>query len=370
MRILFKTLKVLASLLVVFLIVLSATIAYTSDCDTGAASGTAAAGSESSMQSVLYHCYGGPEVLELTDVDMPTPADDEVLVKVKAAGVNPLDWHYMRGSPYIMRVMSGIGAPSDSRMGVDFAGVVEQIGKNVTEFQIGDEVFGGANGAFAEYLTVRESRSIVKIPKNTSFGEAAAVPIAAVTALQALRDSGQLKSGQKVLINGASGGVGTYAVQIAKSMGAEVTGVCSTRNVELVKSLGADHIVNYKKEDFVAQSKVYDLIVDNVGNREISEYQSVLSKNGILVMVGGPKGDWIGPFKNSIGAAIARPFSDQQLNGFLASLNKKDMQVLATMLESGEIKSSIDKRFSFNDIDKAIEYSESGRARGKIVVDL
>ena len=269
----YKILSALGIIIGVLLIALFLTIGYTSGCGDR----PIADKHPQSMQAINYHCYGGPEVLELTDVAKPEIAEDEVLVKVSAAGVNPLDWHYMRGAPYVMRLMSGIGAPSDPRIGTDFAGTVEAVGAKVTRFKRGDEVFGGAGGTFSEYVTVRETRAITRKPSNTSFEQAAAVPIAAITALQALRDSGELQAGQSVLINGASGGVGTYAVQIAKSMGAEVTGVCSTRNVDMVKSLGADFIVNYKKEDFVEDSKRYDLIIDNVGNRSVGELREVLN---------------------------------------------------------------------------------------------
>ncbi|NND00209.1 MAG: NAD(P)-dependent alcohol dehydrogenase [Gammaproteobacteria bacterium] len=322
------------------------------------------------MRAIVYHCYGGPEVLELVKVAKPGVADDEVLVQVKAAGVNPLDWHYMRGSPYLMRAVSGIGSPQDPRLGVDFAGIVVSVGKKVTRFKTGDEVFGGASGAFAEYLSIKETRGLVLKPSRLSFKQAAAVPIAAVTALQALRDEGQLKSGQKVLINGASGGVGTFAVQIAKSFGAEVTGVCSTRNVAMVQGLGADHIINYKQQDFVKSGEQYDLILDNVGNRSLSELRKVLKPEGILVMVGGSKGNWVGPFKNNIGALVLSPFVSQKLLGFLAEINQQDLTVLADLMQAGDITPVIDRQFSLSQASEAIQYSESGRAQGKIIIGM
>ena len=211
------------------------------------------------MKAVVHRCYGSPDVLALEDLQKPTPVGDQLLIRVKAAAVNPLDWHYMRGSPYIMRLSSGIGAPGEPRLGVDFAGVVEAVGDEVNEFQPGDAVFGGMTGAFGEYVLMGEGRSVVHKPENVSFEQAAAVPIAAITALQALRDSGGVEAGDKVLINGASGGVGTYAVQIAKWMGAEVHGVCSTRNVELVRSLGADRVIDYKKDSYVQGDEIYDV---------------------------------------------------------------------------------------------------------------
>jgi NADPH:quinone reductase-like Zn-dependent oxidoreductase len=228
------------------------------------------------MKAIVARCYGPPEILKLAEVEKPTPKDNELLVKVRAASVNPLDWHMMRGSPYIMRLDAGIGTPKDDRMGVDFSGTVEAVGKDVKKFHVGDEVFGGRDGAFAEYVRVREEGAVVLKPSNITFEQAAAVPIAALTALQGLRDEGHLQRGQKVLINGASGGVGTFAVQIAKSMGAEVTGVCSTRNVEMVSKLGADHVIDYTKEKYTDAPVQYDLIVDTVGNEGLLANRHVL----------------------------------------------------------------------------------------------
>jgi len=228
-----------------FLAGLAVTLSYTKSCPQFADAGNEG----DTMKSVRYYCYGSPEVLEYGDVPRPEPGDGELLVKVHAAGVNPYDWHFMRGSPYVMRLFAGIGAPKDPDMGVDFAGTVEAVGPGVTRFEAGDEVFGGVGGAFSEYVVVRQDRAVVKKPGNVSFEEAAGVGIAGITAIQALRDQGELLAGQRVLINGASGGVGTYAVQIAKAMGAHVTGVCSGRNVDMVKSLGADQVFNYKVED-------------------------------------------------------------------------------------------------------------------------
>ena len=222
------------------------------------------------MKAIVHRCYGSADVLKFEEIAKPIAADDEVLVKVRAASVNPLDWHYMSGTPYIMRMSSGLGAPENMRMGVDFAGIVEAVGKNVKRFKPGDEVFGGRTGALAEYVAVREDRTLALKPSNLSFEQAAAIPVAAITALQGLRDKGRLQPGQKVLINGASGGVGTFAVQIAKSFGAEVTGVCSTRNVEMVRSIGADHVIDYTKQNFTEGAQRYDLILDNVGNHSLA----------------------------------------------------------------------------------------------------
>jgi NADPH:quinone reductase-like Zn-dependent oxidoreductase len=307
-------------------------------------------------------------VLEFAAVERPEPAAGQVLVKVRAASVNPLDWHFMRGSPYFMRLMSGIGTPADTRLGVDFAGTVVAVGESVTRYQPGDEVFGGATGAFAEYVVVRESGAIALKPGNVSFEEAASVPIAAITALQALRDKGQLQAGQKVLINGASGGVGTFAVQIAKALGAEVTGVCSTRNVEMVRSIGADHVFDYKKENYTESERRYDLIVDMVGNHSVRENLGVLEQSGTLVLVGGGKGDWVEPLKGPLQVLLLSPFVDREIALILAQLDSADLAMLAELMEKGEVKPVIDRRYTLEQVPEALRYSESGRARGKIII--
>ena len=322
------------------------------------------------MKAIVYRCYGSPDVLEFEDVEKPTPADNEVLVRVHAASVNPLDWHYMRGSPYIMRLAAGLGAPKDSSMGVDFAGTVEAVGKSVTRFKLGDEVFGGRGGAFAEYVIIPEDRALVLKPSNATFEQAASVPVAAITALQALRDKGQLTPGQKVLINGASGGVGTFAVQIAKSFGAEVTGVCSTRNVEMVRSIGADHVIDYTKEDYTESNQQYDLIIDNVGNHSLLANRRVLSPDGIFVVVGGAKGNWLGPLMRPIKAMILSPFVDQEFVMILARIDKDDLTILGDLIQAGKVTPVIDRRFGLSEVPAAIRYSEEGHARGKIVIDL
>jgi len=258
------------------------------------------------MKAIVYYDYGPPDVLRLADVDKPLPREKQVLVRIRAAAANPLDWHYVRGTPFLMRMDSGFRNPKDSSVGVDMAGEVVAVGSSVTQFKPGDQVFGTVNGAFAEYALTTEGRIAPK-PANLTFEQAAAVPVAALTALQGLRDKGRIQPGQKVLINGASGGVGTFAVQIAKSLGAEVTGICSTRNVELVRSLGADHVIDYTQEDFTRGTGKYDVILDNVGNRSLSEYRRVLGPAGTYVMIGagGPNdGRWIGPFGKVIQAAI------------------------------------------------------------------
>jgi NADPH:quinone reductase-like Zn-dependent oxidoreductase len=323
------------------------------------------------MKAIVHRCYGGPELLKLEEIEKPAPADNEVLVKVHAAAVNPLDWHYMRGKPYIMRMSSGFGAPSSPRLGVDFAGIVESVGSRVTRFKPGDAVFGSKRGAFAEYVRVPEDQSLVLKPANVSFEQAASAPIAAITALQALRDQGRLQPGQKVLINGASGGVGTFAVQIAKALGAEVTGVCSTRNVELVKSLGADHVVDYTQEDFAQGGKVYDLVLDNVGNRPMSDYTDILKPDGIFVIIGGPnEGAWLGAMISPIKAKLLSPFVSQDFRFFLADSNPADLTLLGELMQSGKVAPVIDRHYPLAEVPAAIAYLESGRARGKVIIDM
>lgn len=323
------------------------------------------------MKAVVSRCYGGPEVLSHEDVAKPALEPGRVLVRVHAAAANPLDWHYMRGEPYIMRMSSGFGAPKDTRVGVDFAGTVEAVGAGVTRFKPGDEVFGGAGGAFAEYVNVRESGALALKPANVTFEQAAAVPIAAVTALQALRDKGGIQAGQKVLINGASGGVGTFAVQIAKSFGAEVTGVCSTRNVELVRRAGADHVIDYTQQDFTQGTERYDLIIDAVGSQPFSAMRRVMQPNGVLVMVGNlSKGRWLGPLIGSIKGMLLAPFIDQRIEPLLADMSAEDLELLAGLMTSGKMTSVIDRRYPLSEVAQAIEYLETGRARGKVVIEV
>lgn len=322
------------------------------------------------MKAVVYRCYGSPEVLSYEDVEKPTAADNQVLVKVHAASVNPLDWHYMRGSPYIMRLGAGIGAPDDVRMGVDYSGTVEAVGKDVTRFKPGDEVFGGRSGAFAEFVVVPENRAIALKPENVTFQQAASVGIAGVTALQALRDVGNVEAGQKVLINGASGGVGTFAVQIAKTLGAEVSGVCSTRNVEMVRSIGADHVIDYKKDDYTTGDEQYDVIVDLVGNHSLSKNRSVLSPEGTFVIVGGPKGDWLGPMMAPVKAWMMSPFVDQKMRMILAELHQEDLVILADMMEAGDVTPVIGRHYPLSEVAAAVGHSEEGHAQGKIIIDV
>jgi NADPH:quinone reductase-like Zn-dependent oxidoreductase len=322
----------------------------------------------SRMKAIVYRCYGPPEVLVFEDIDKPPVADDEVLVRVRAASVNPLDWHYMRGTPYIMRIGAGVGAPKSPRLGVDFAGTVVAVGRNVKRLKPGDEVFGAKYGAFAEYVAVREDRAVVQKPSNVTFEQAAAVPIAAITALQALRDKGRIQAGQTVLINGASGGVGTFAVQIAKSFGAEVTGVCSTRNVDLVRSIGADHVIDYTTEDFTQSDQRYDLILDMVGNHPLLRLRGVLAPKGTLVIVGGKSGNWISPMDRLIKAALLSPFVKQGMMKLLADTNQADLALLADLMQSGKVTPVIDRRYALSEVPEAIRYLEEGHARGKVVI--
>ncbi|MBT8066532.1 MAG: NAD(P)-dependent alcohol dehydrogenase [Gammaproteobacteria bacterium] len=322
------------------------------------------------MKAITYTCYGSPDVLEYSDVVKPVPAADEVLVKVRAAGVNPYDWHNLRGSPYFMRLGTGIGSPKEDRLGVDFAGVVEAVGASVTAYAPGDEVFGGASGAFAEYVVVAEDGALAAKPANLTFEQAAGVGIAGLTAIQALVDKGKLEAGQKVLINGASGGVGTFAVQIAKALGADVSGVCSTRNVDMVLGLGADRVFDYKQENYTDSDTRFDLIVDMVGNHPISANRRVLAPEGRYVIIGGPSGDWIGPLRPVLGAVITSMFVDQELGIMVAQLRQESLAALSKLMEDGKVEPVLDRSYALADVPEAIRYSETGRARGKIIIAL
>jgi NADPH:quinone reductase-like Zn-dependent oxidoreductase len=347
-----------------------------------AASTTACAGSTElqkghgeQMQAVVSTEFGTPDVLRLEAVDRPAiKEDNQVLVRVRAAAINPLDWHEIRGTPYVGRLMGmGWSSPKNARRGVDFAGEIVAVGKAVTKFKPGDQVFGVAPGSLAEYAWARETR-IALMPEGLSHAEAAAVPVAAITALQSLRDAGQLKAGQKVLINGASGGVGTYGVQIAKAMGAEVTAVCSGRNAELVRSLGADHVVDYTQEDLTQTQERYDLVIDNVGNRSLSEMRSVLADDGTFVLVGGGGPDdmkWgFGFIGGMIHRKVAGWFTDQTLTFLLANVRTADLEYLAGLMTEGKVKSVIDRRYALAETPDAVRYLETGRARGKVVIDV
>jgi NADPH:quinone reductase-like Zn-dependent oxidoreductase len=318
------------------------------------------------MKAIVFEEYGSPDVLKMKEVTKPTPNDDQVLIKVKATAVNPLDWHRLRADPFVVRFSDGLRKPKNPFIGADIAGVVEAVGKNVTEFQPGDAVYGEiGSGGLAEYVCVAEKKIAPK-PTNLSFVEAAAVPVAALTALQSLRDHGQLQAEQSVLINGASGGVGTYAVQIAKAFGAEVTAVCSTRNVELVRSLGADHVIDYTKEDLTKRNQQYDLILDNVGNLSVSTYKQALKENGTAVVAGFTKLGLM--FQVIVLGGLSSKFGNKKISSMLATPTQADLLYLNELLETGKIKSVIDKCYPFSESAEAIRYLETGRAQGKVVV--
>lgn len=328
-----------------------------------------AAGLRNTMKAIVHHRYGSPDVLELQEVNRPVLTDDRVLVRVEAASVNPIDRYAMRG-PLISRVTGdGLLRPKRETIGFDFAGRVEEIGAKVTQFQPGDEVFGVGPGTFAEYVCAREDRIVTK-PAKVTFEQAAAIPVAAITALQALRDWGKIRSGQKVLINGASGGVGTFAVQIAKAYGTEVTAVCSTRNIDQAKSLGADHVIDYTLEDFVQSGQRYDLMLDNAGNRSLSDCRRLLVPNGILVLNGAPKGRLIGFFARLIKGLFLSRLSSQKVVFHIAKINTGDLNVLKELMESGKVTPVIDRRYTLSETPDAIRYLEEGHARAKIVITL
>ncbi len=355
-------------LVVLFLAFLFVFISYwrsTNDCGKTA--------SPSNPMKAIVYCDYGLKNLKVENIEKPTPTDDQVLVKVRAASVNPYDWHFIEGTPKIMRLGVGLRKPKDTRLGVDYAGTVEAVGKNVTQFKPGDEVFGGRGGAFAEYVCPRATRAIALKPANITFEQAASVNIAGITALQALRDKGNIQPGQKVLINGASGGVGTFAVQIAKSLGADVTGVCSTRNVDLVRSLGADHVIDYTKEDFTKSDQRYDVILDNVANHSLSEFRGALNPKGKYVMIGGGGANEqgvLGVMTRPLKAVVMSPFISQQMGMMMADTSQKDLTVLADLMQSGKVKPVIDRTYKLSEVPDAIRYLEEGHARGKVVITL
>ena len=318
------------------------------------------------MKAIVYTKYGSPDVLQFKEVEKPAPTDGQILVKIYAASANPLDWHLMRASPFLARLAGGLRKPKDPRLGADFAGRVEAVGANVAQFQPGDEVFGASTGAFAEYICVAESEVALK-PANLSFEQAAAVPVAATTALQGLRDTGQIHTGQRVLVNGASGGVGTFAVQIARAFGTEVTGVCSTRNLDMVRSIGADHAIDYMKEDFTRTGQHYDLIYDAVGNSSVSAYRRALNPGGTCVVAGFTslprlfEHMLLGPLRSKIG--------DKKV-GLMgtAQIKQQDLVSLRELLEAGKVTPVIDRRYSLRELPEAIRYLEAKHARGKVVI--
>ncbi len=320
------------------------------------------------MKAIVYSKYGSPDVLELKEVEEPTPKDDEVLVKVHAASMNAYDWHVMRGKPFLVRLMGfGLLKPKKQILGADMAGRVEAVGRNVKQFQAGDEVFGTISGSFAEYVCAREKYLALK-PTNMSFEETAAVPMAAITALQGLRDKGQIQPGQKVLINGASGGVGTFAVQIAKSFAGEVTAVCSTRNLDKARSIGADHVIDYTQENFTKNGQRYDLILAANGHHSILDYKRALNPKGICVMAGA--GSMIQMFQDMLLAPLISKTGSKKMVNMIAKLNQKDLVFLKDLIEAGKVVPVIDRRYPLSEVPKALRYLEEGHARGKIVITL
>ncbi|MEM9775707.1 MAG: NAD(P)-dependent alcohol dehydrogenase [Chloroflexota bacterium] len=319
------------------------------------------------MKAIVQTVYGSPDVMALQEVEKPTINDDQVLVKVHAASANPLDWHFMRGTPYFMRMVSGLIRPKNTILGADTAGTVEAIGPDVTRFKVGDEVFGSAShGGFAEYNAMPE-RTLVHKPDNITFDEAAAVPVAALTALQGLRDQGKLEAGQHVLINGASGGVGSYAVQIAKLLGATVTGVCSTRNVELVQSLGADHVIDYKKDNFTRSNTQYDLLLDNAANHKAADFMAAIKPGGTWVLIGFSMRLMIAA--GMFGKRIEKRHG-KNVQMFTARIIQEDLSQLAEWLKSEQLKSVIDRQYPLAETPEAIRYLETGRAKAKVIIDV
>ena len=320
------------------------------------------------MKAIVCTKYGPPDVLQLQEVAKPVPREGEVLVKVHASSVNAADWHLLTADIFLVRLMMGLFKPKYAILGADIAGRVEAVGRNATQFQPGAEVYGDifTRGGFAEYTTAPESALALK-PVNLSFEEAAAVPLAAVTALQGLRDQGKLQAGQKVLINGASGGVGTFAVQIAKSFEADVTAVCSTRNVDMARTLGADRVIDYTKEDFTRNGQTYDLILAVNGYHPLSAYKRALTPRGIYVMVGGT---WSQMFQPVFMGALMSEKGGKQLRSFTAKANQKDLVILKELVEAGKIKPVIDKRFQLSETPEALRYLGAGHARGKVVITM
>ena len=320
------------------------------------------------MWALVYHRYGSPDVVEYAETEKPSPKDDEVLIRVKAAALNPLDWHFVRATPAIARLFMGLPGPREPRIGRDVAGRVEAAGKNVTRFKAGDDVFGVSHGAFAEYACPSESMLAIK-PENVTFEQAAAVPIAGLTALQGLRDKGHVQRGHRVLINGASGGVGTFAVQVAKVLGADVTGVCSTRNVDLVRSLGADRVIDYTREDFTRGPDRYDMIFDTVGNHSFAACRRVMNPNATLVAIGAHHALIRALLRMVIELQVSR-FTSQKLSAFIAKIDAGDLAAIGDMIASGKVTPVIDKRYKLSDGREAFRYFAEGHARGKVILSI
>lgn len=323
------------------------------------------------MKAILYDQYGSSDVLQLQDVDRPVVGDLDVLIRIRAAGLNPYDWRFMRGKPYFMRLITGFLKPKDGRLGAELAGEIESVGKNVTQFKPGDTVFGRVNGSFAEYICIPETEAVVTKPVNLPFEQAASVPLAALTALQGLRNCGQIQPGQKVLINGASGGIGTFAIQLAKVFGAEVTGVCSTRNMELVRSIGADKVIDYTHEDFTQSGQKYELMLDMVGNHSLRDCTRVLTKAGKYIVVSGPEGSGLlGPLGHLLKALFMSPFVSQKVVSLDMKKNKSDLLFLKELIEAGKITPVIDRSYPLSKVPESIQYLEKGHARGKVVITM
>lgn len=372
MRLRYRILGSLATLLLLGGIALALALGHRTDCEAAPAlvavpEGTAA------VTAAVRRCYGPPAVIEVARLPQSALADDHVRVRVAVASINPADWHFIRGEPYLMRFASGLGTPTDPRIGSDFAGVVEAVGRHVTRFKPGDPVFGGRNGALGEYVDVRAAGSVAAAPDGVALEQLAALPIAGVTALQALRERGRLAAGERVLVNGASGGVGTFAVQLAKQMGAHVTGVSSTRNLELVRSLGADRVIDYTREDFTRDAARYDLVIDNVGNRPLADIRRVLAPRGRYLLVGGggpDAGPWVGALVGPLRTALAAPFVDQELAFFVSETTAGNLAELAALVQDGRLRAVIDRRYPLAQVGEAMTYLESGRARGKVIIEM
>jgi len=321
------------------------------------------------MKAMVQDRYGPPDRLELRDVAIPEVGDSDVLVRVRAASVNPLDWHLTEGLPYLVRMSDGLRQPKRTIPGVDVAGTVESVGAEVHDLAVGDEVFGNAPGSFAEYALGKPSR-LARKPRGLSFEEAAAIPVAGVTALQGLRDKGAVTAGQHVLVNGAGGGIGTFAVQIARSMGATVTGVCSARNVDLVRSLGAADVIDYATSDFTTAGVRYDCIIDTVCNHSITSQRGALTKQGALVMLGAAPGNWIGPMLPMLKVALMRRFVSQRISSMFATIRRDDLVALAALVDDGKLTPVVDRTYSIGDAADALRYLETGHARGKTVLTI
>jgi NADPH:quinone reductase-like Zn-dependent oxidoreductase len=328
------------------------------------------------MKAVRYYSYGAPDVLQVADVDIPPIGDDEILVSVRAASISPLDWHFIRGLPYLVRPNTGLRKPKFTSVGGELAGVVEKVGRDVTKFKPGDEVFGGRGekldehgGAFAEYAVVSPAAMLARKPVEWTFEQAAAIPVSGVSALQALRDKAKVHTGQTVLVNGAAGGMGTFTVQLAKAFGAEVTGVCGTGNVELVRSLGADEVIDYTKDDFTTSGKRYDVLIDNAASRSLGETKRVLAPKGVHVHIGlASTGNWFGPARRPLAMFVRNPFVSRRLVPFLGANSSDDLDVLRGLVDEGRLKPTIDRTYSLAETAEAIRYVETGHARAKVVI--